>query len=105
MTKIYDHVYNYMYVKLWCMWFGLQDATVVPSAYGWLTQTYIQAIPEGYQQNKWFYGFLAIDCFAISVRMRIIIMHVIVGSLSVFELTDNSYVAVFLSKWVKQREF
>ena len=34
---------------------------------------------EGYQQNKHFYGFLAINCSAISVHMRIIIiiMHVI----------------------------
>ena len=34
---------------------------------------------EGYQQNKRFYGFLAINCSAISVHMRIIviIMHVI----------------------------
>ena len=38
---------------------------------------------EGYQQNKRFYGFLAINCSVISVCMCIIISYVIVGSQSV----------------------
>ena len=42
-----------------------------------------------------FYEFISINFSAISVCIRIIILHVIAGSPSVFELTDNSYIAVF----------
>ena len=57
---------------------------------------------EGYQQNKRFYGFLAINCSAISVLMHIIIMYIIVGLQSVFEHSDNSYIAVSRPKYVEQ---
>ena len=45
----------------------------------------------GYEQYQWVCGFLAIKCFMFSVPMRII---VIVGSQSVFEKSDNNYIAV-----------
>ena len=60
---------------------------------------------EGYQQNKWFCGFLAINCSALSVRIPVIIMHVMVGSQSVLESMDNSYIAISRPKYVEQREF
>ena len=65
----------------------------------------ISMTTERHQQNKLFYGFVAINCSAISEHMRIVIMHVIVGSQSVIDHSSNSYIAVSRPKYVKQREF
>lgn len=60
----------------------------------------------GYQQNKRFYGFLAITCSVICLYSThahiIIIMHVIVGSQDVFEQSNNSYIYSCLSTEVGQ---
>ena len=71
------------------------------SGLSWTTEGYM------YQQNNQLYGFPAINSSAISVHMCIIIIHMIIGSQSVFEHSDNSYMHIAVSqlKYVEQREF